>query len=110
MADVCGHEGETLLPKTHKRLGVKLTDALKPCKGCGCTKARAKAVSKTTATKTAQLGERLFLDASGPFSLALDGHKFWTQVVDDFTLHGFCEFNENKKGVGAFVRKIIVKL
>jgi hypothetical protein len=108
--DVCGHKGETLLCKTHKRLGVELKGALKPCEGCGCAKAKAKAASKTTTAKAAERGERLFLDTSGPFSPALNGHKFWMQVVDDFMRHGFYEFNKNKKGVGAFVRKIIVKL
>jgi hypothetical protein len=67
-------------------------------------------VSKTTTTKATEPGERLFLDASGPFTPALNGYKFWIQVVDDFTRHGFCEFNKNKKGMGAFIRKIIVKL
>jgi hypothetical protein len=87
--DVCGHEGEALLRKTHKRLGVELTGALKPCKGCGHTKARAKAASKTATTKAAEPGERLFLDASGPFTPALNGCKHWTQVADNFTRHGF---------------------
>jgi hypothetical protein len=107
---VCGHKGEALLRKTCKRLGVELTGALKPCEGCGCAKAKAKAVSKTTTTKATEPGERLFLDTSGPFTPALNGHKFWIQVVDDFTRHGFCEFNKNKKGMGVFIRKIIVKL
>jgi hypothetical protein len=31
-------------------------------------------------------------------------------VVDDFTRYGFCEFNKNKKGVGAFIQKLIEKL
>jgi hypothetical protein len=108
--DVCGHKGESLLRKTHKRLGVKLTGALKPCEGCGHTKARAKAVSKTATTKAAEPGERLFLNTSGPFTPALNGHKHWMRVADDFTRHGFCEFSKNKKGVGMFIRKIIVKL
>jgi hypothetical protein len=43
--DVCRHEGEALLRKTCKRLGVKLTGTLKPCKGCGYAKARVKTVS-----------------------------------------------------------------
>jgi hypothetical protein len=81
----CGHKGEALLRKTHKRLGVELTGALKPCEGCGHAKARAKAVSKTMTTKAAEPGERLFLDASGPFTPALNGCKCWIQVADDFT-------------------------
>jgi hypothetical protein len=31
-------------------------------------------------------------------------------VVDDYTCHGFCEFNKNKKGMGVFIRKLITKL
>jgi hypothetical protein len=76
----------------------------------GYAKAKAKAVSKTTTAKAAEPGERPFLDPSGRFSPALNGRKIWMQVVDDFTLHGFCEFNNDKKGMGAFVRKIVVKL
>jgi hypothetical protein len=36
--------------------------------------------------------------------------KCWIQVVDDFTPCGFCEFYKNKKGMGAFIRKLIEKL
>jgi hypothetical protein len=92
-------------------LDVTLTGALKPCEGCGfLAKAKAKAVSKTTSTKATKPGERLFLDTSGPFSPTLNGYKCWIQVVDDFTRYGFCEFNKNKKGMGAFIRKLIEKL
>jgi hypothetical protein len=108
--DVLGHEGEALLLKTYKRLDVTLTGALKPCEGCGFAKAKAKAASKTTSTKATKPGERLFLDTSGLFSPTLNGCKYWIQVVDDFTRYGFCEFNKNKKGMGAFIRKLIEKL
>jgi hypothetical protein len=108
--DVCGHKGEALLRKTYKRLDVKLTGVLKSCEGCGFAKAKAKAVSKTTTTKVTKPGERLFLDTTGPFSPTLSGYKFWIQVVDDYTRHGFCEFNKNKKGMGVFIRKLLSKL
>jgi hypothetical protein len=108
--DVLGHKGEALLRKTYSCLDVTLTGALKPCEGCGFAKAKAKAVSKTTSTKATKLGERLFLDTSGPFSPTLNGYKYWIQVVDDFTRYGFCGFNKNKKGMGAFIRKLIEKL
>jgi hypothetical protein len=93
--DVCGHKGEALLQKTYNRLGVQLTGILKPCEGCGYTKAKAKAVSKTTTVKATKPGERLFLDTTGPFSPTLNGYKFWIEAVDDYTRHGFCEFNKN---------------
>jgi hypothetical protein len=35
--DVCGHKGEALLCKMCKRLGVEMTGALNPCKGCLAT-------------------------------------------------------------------------
>ena len=108
--DVCGHKGEALLRKTYKMLGVELTGVMKPCEGCGYTKAKAKAVSKTTLVKASKPGERLFLDTTGPFSPTLNGYKYWIQVVDDFSRHGFCEFNKSKTGMGAFIRRLIVKL
>ena len=108
--DDCGHKGEALLRKTYKRIGVELTGTLLPCEGCGYSKAKAKAVSKTTSVKATKPGERLYLDTTGPFSPTLNGYKFWIQVVDDFTRHGFCEFNKNKKGMGEFIRKLILKL
>lgn len=108
--DVCGHKGEFLLRKTYKRIGVELTGKLTMCEGCGFAKAKAKAVSKTTSTKATKAGERLFLDTTGPFSPTLNGNKYWIQVVDDFTRHGFCEFNKNKKGMGEFIRKTVTKL
>jgi hypothetical protein len=55
-------------------------------------------------------GERLFLDMTGPSSPTLSGYKFWIQVVDDYTHHGFCEFNMDKKGVRVFIRKLLTKL
>jgi hypothetical protein len=30
--------------------------------------------------------------------------------VDDFTRHGFCEYNKTKTGMGVFIRQLIVKL
>ena len=98
--DVCGHKGEALLRKTYKKIGVQLTGTLKPCEGCGFAKAKAKAVSKTTATKATQLGERLLLDTTGPFTPTLNRYRYWIQVVDDFSRHGFCEFNKTKTGMG----------
>jgi hypothetical protein len=54
--------------------------------------------------------ERLFLDATGPFSPTINGYKFWIQVVENFTQHGFCKLNKNKAVMGVFIRKLIVKL
>jgi hypothetical protein len=108
--DVLGHNGEALLRKTCNRLDVTLTGALKPCEGCGFAKAKAKAASKTASAQATKPGERLFLDTSGPFSLTLNGHKCWIQMVDNFTRCGFCEFNKNKKGMDAFIRKLIEKV
>ncbi len=108
--DVCGHKGEALLKKTYKALGVTLTGTLKACEGCGFAKAKAKAVSKTTATNATKPGERLYLDTTGPFTPTLNGYRYWIQVVDDFTRHGFCEFNKNKTGMGTFIRAFIGKL
>jgi hypothetical protein len=55
--DVCGHKEEALLRKTFKQLGVKLTGDMKPCEGCGYSKAKAKVISKTSSVKASKPGE-----------------------------------------------------
>ena len=81
-----------------------------PCEGCGFAKAKAKAVSKTTTNKAEKPGERLFLDTTGPFTPTLKGYRYWIQVVDDKTRHGFCDFNKRKTGMGEYMRKLLAKL
>ena len=108
--DICGHKGEALLKKTYERLGVALSGKMNACEGCGFAKAKAKAVSKTTTLKATKPGERLYLDTTGPFSPTLNGHKYWIQVVDDYSRHGFWEFNKTKKGMGIFIRKLVESL
>jgi hypothetical protein len=62
-------------------------------------------MSKTT-VKVTKPGEKTVPGHNRPFP-ALNGYKFWIQVVDDFTRH-VCEYNKTKNGMGVFIRQLIV--
>ena len=67
------------------------------CEPCAYAKARAKSTVKETLCKATVKGERLFLDISGPYKMALTGNKFWVLIVDDFTRKAWSFFVKNKK-------------
>jgi hypothetical protein len=56
---------------------VNLTGTKMHCGACALAKAKAKAVPKTTATKSSKPGGRLFLDISGPYLESVGGIKYW---------------------------------
>ena len=90
------HLGEKLLRTTFKGLGIKLTGELKPCEGCCRANAKAKAVRKSTGTRSTKPGERLFVDTSGPYPESLSGNRYWIQIVDDFSRKGWSKFRKSK--------------
>ena len=61
------HLGEKLLRATFNSFGVKLFGTLLPCDGCCRENAKAKGVSKSTATSATEIDEQLFIDTSGPY-------------------------------------------
>ena len=81
------HMGEQLLFITYNALGVMLTGTLKVCDGCAQSKAKECAVRKDTYTRLLQLGERIFVDTTGPFPEILIGNWHWIGVVDDYSRH-----------------------
>ena len=66
------------------------------CEACAYAKAKAKSVAKATNTKACVKGERLFLDISGPYKMALTGNKFWVLIVDDYTRKAWSFFVKSK--------------
>jgi len=66
------------------------------CEACAYAKAKAKSVSKATTTKASVKGERLFLDISGPYKMALTGNKYWVLIVDDYTRKAWSFFVKSK--------------
>ena len=44
-------------------------------------------------------GERVFLDIARPYAKALNGVKYWAQVVDNFSQMGFTYFLQSKADI-----------
>ena len=97
--DAWGHKTASLLVKTAKDYGVKLTGKLSACEGCAYAKARQKRVQKNTNTKAEKPGERIFIDTAGPFHETPSGTRYWTQMVDDFSSYGWVEFHHHKSKI-----------
>ena len=55
---------------------------------------------KYTDTRSTVVGERLFLDITGPFAPSLAGSKYWVQIANDATRMGFCYFMKQKSEIG----------
>ena len=70
------HLGEKLLRTTYNAIGVKLTGTIKFCDGCARSKAKSLAVRKNTYTRASQLGERIFVDTTGPLPQSLIGDRY----------------------------------
>ena len=104
------HLGEKLLRITFNALGVKLTGKLKACDGCCRANAKAKAVRKVTNTIAEKIGERLFVDTSGPYPETSAGNKYWICVVDDKTRKSWSEFRRTKSEIVKIVEKKIEDL
>ena len=96
--DKLGHAHEAILHRTCKKLNITLTGQLLPCDACMRTKAQAKPVKKTTNTKATYVGERLFLDTSGPFPPSIKGSKYWGKICDQYSgEHGTPSSKRNPK-------------
>jgi len=79
------HMGETVLHKTMKNYDIRLTGKLLPCDACMRAKACAKDMKKTTENPATKAGERLFVDATGPFEQSIGGTQFDSKIVDQFS-------------------------
>ena len=90
------HLGEKLLRVTFNALGVKLTGNLVPCDGCCRANAKAKGVRKWTTTSADSIGERLYVDTSGPYPETESGSKYWICIVDDKTRKSWSKFRKTK--------------
>ncbi len=79
------HMGEAILRKTMQNYSMKLTGKLLPCNACMRAKDRAKDVKKITESPATSAGERLFVDATGPFEQSIGGMRFDMKIVDQFS-------------------------
>jgi len=73
-------------------LGIGVGGKLKPCEASAIHKAKQKPVKKATNSRAEKVGERIFMDISGPFNPSIRGSTYWVLVVDDFSRMGFCGF------------------
>ncbi|KAG7353674.1 reverse transcriptase RNA-dependent DNA polymerase [Nitzschia inconspicua] len=105
-----GHKGKTLLDKTGKFYGIKLTGELKPCEGCGLALAKQKAVCKVSLSAAKTPGFRLFLDATGPFEETVGGSKYAFSIVDDFTRKGWIKTAARKSQMTEFAKDVLKEL
>ena len=85
--------------KTLKHLIIEVKGSLKSCDACKMAKARAMNMKKKTDTRSEILGERMYIDLTGPLNAFLGGSKYWMQAVDDATRIGFVYFMRTKDKV-----------
>ena len=105
-----GHSCAAVLKSTCKQMGIQLVGSLKACEACMKAKARAKPVKKTTDKKATRVGERVFLDTSGPFAPSIRGSKYWGKICDQFSGKTWDRFLTNKSLIPDMVEEILTSL
>ena len=99
-----GHHGDERLRKMAASKGLRLIGKMEPCNACGIVKVKAKPIPTTSDInkKATDIGERLFVDITGPFPLtATKWHRttrnklFWYGISDQFSSKMISSFNYN---------------
>ena len=70
------------LRKTAKEFGIEHTGKLESCEGCARAKAKQKGVSHSSEVQETYVGERFYLDQSGPFDKSWDGKQYLQCAMD----------------------------
>ena len=99
-----GHHNVRRCKEMAKVLGVQLIGENIKCDSCSLVNAKQRAMSKTTNTKAMRVGERLFLDASGPFPTGINNSKYIFGAVDDFSGKMLCALSTSKNKMVDFVK------
>ena len=107
--DKFGHISDKYIKKTLNGLGIGVTGTPSKCESCELSKAKHKVVKKATLVRAKIPGERLFVDTAGPYSKAINGTRYWVQVVDDHTRMGFCYFLKSKDQIGGGLEILLAK-
>ena len=105
-----GHSCASVLIATCKQMGIKLVGSLKACEACMKAKARAKPVKKSTNKIASRVGERVFLDTSGPFAPSIRGSRYWGKICDQFSGKTWDRFLTNKSLIPDMVDDILTSL
>ena len=82
---------------TYNALGVRLKVTLQVYNGFAQSKAKARVVRKKTYTRASQLGERIFVDTTGPSPKSLIGNQYWIGVLDNYSRYSRRPSNKGQK-------------
>ena len=81
---------------TYDALGVNLIGTLEVCDGCKILKAKGSTFRKKTYTQATNLGERVFVDTTGPFPEIIIGGRYWIGVVYYYIGYSWRFFTKTK--------------
>lgn len=118
--DQYGHKSEKTLRKTAELQGVELTGTLRPCAACGLVKVKTTSVKHKTDAVSTFVGERMYLDISGPFPIRKTvedvyktverGNLYWIGMSDHFSTKMLMSFDKAKDGLYAMVEDTIIHM
>ena len=118
--DQYGHKSERILLKTAEANNVELTGALRKCDACAIVKVKRTPVKHTTDATSTYVGERMYLDISGPFPIrkTLDdpyktetrGNLYWMGLSDQYSSKMLMSFGITKDGLFAMLEECIVHM
>ena len=108
--DQWGHHGVNRLQAMARMEGVKLVGEPTTCHACGMAKACRARVSKLTMTKAEKIGERFFVDTTGPFAGVATDCKYLFGAVDDYSGKLFMMFGARKFDLKIFVEKLLTRV
>jgi hypothetical protein len=60
--------------------------------------------------KATALGERLFVDFSGPYSTTVGGNNYWLLDNDDYSCKSWCLFAKRKSDIAELVKPLLTEL
>ena len=62
---------------------------------------------KMTNTRATTVGERLFIDTSGPYPRSIGGNKYWFKVVDNYLRKNWNYLIKRKNEVPSHLKSLI---
>ena len=101
-----GHPGETRMREMAITAKVKLSGKLQQCNACCVDKAKCKPIANTTESSSQVVGERIFIDTTGPFPMSSGGNRYARGALNDASGYMFLEFGKIKDEMKDFVIKI----
>jgi hypothetical protein len=118
--DQYGHKSERVLLKTAEANKVELTGTLKKCDSCAIVKVKRTPVKHSTDAISTYVGERMYLDISGPFNIrkTLDdpykteerGNLYWMGLSDQYSSKMLMSFGTTKDGLYSMLEECIVHM